>query len=111
MSLDVRWSVCVLGLVACSHAAAPAARGPGAAAATQAVAGPEPVAPPAAPERAVTTVPHLGALSRGGEPQGAAGADKENARTTSINGNADADESDPGLQQRIRQAAMADSLL
>lgn len=106
MSLSLRALLYVSGLVACSHTA-PAAQGPSDAPARRANASEEAVAQPAAYDQGMAP------LNPGSSPSGAQSdtlppQPDANARATGTETKLD---SDPGLQQRIRRAAMADGLL
>lgn len=107
MSLMLRALLCVSGLVACSQTVPKAAEGPLDAGTRQSTSSKGSIVQPEAPESSVLTSVNASASPTGpssnAPPQRPAGG----ARTTSTETH---DENDPALQQRIRQAAMADSL-
>lgn len=91
MSLILRALLCASGLVACSRTAAPSAQSPVDVPTQQSNSQQQPLATPPAPES-----PTAAAESASVPPHVEAQADENN---------------DPGLRERIRQAAVADSLL
>jgi hypothetical protein len=113
MSLSLRSLLCVCGLVACSHTAVAPALAPENERTQQATSSEDSVAQP------VRETPRLDPVSGTSDPPSTAPANdlqppSGDARTTSIQTSEDSEDTedtDPGLRQRIRQAAMADGLL
>lgn len=108
MSPMLRALLCVSGLAACSQTVATGAQGPVDAAAQQSTSSKGRLVQPAARESPVLTQLNASPPPSAPPSNATSGLPAGDTRTTSTG---TPEETDPGLRQRIRQAAMADGLL